>query len=160
MISSLTELFSHLTFDFYLIDSFRNDDDFLVAMLLMGALVFFILGVIGIILGLLLILIVIFLISAGIISASLLVGLHQKSLSKGFKTFFISVCILGSTIASVILFLFINTVKNWWQTDTAIIAGIVSGIASGWILGVIMFTASKKLVMFLKNKYADRIIRQ
>ena len=160
MISSLTELFSHLTLDFYLIDSFRNDDDFLVAMLLMGALVFFILGVIGIILGLLLILIVIFLISAGIISASLLVGLQQKSLSKGFKTFFISVSILGSTIASVILFLFINTVKNWWQTDTAIIAGIVSGIASGWILGVIMFTASKKLVMFLKNKYADRITRQ
>lgn len=160
MISSLTELFSHLTLDFYLIDSFRNDDDFLVAMLLMGALVFFILGVIGIILGLLLILIVIFLISAGIISASLLVGLHQKSLSKGFKTFFISVSILGSTIASVILFLFINTVKNWWQTDTAIIAGIVSGIASGWILGMIMFTASKKLVMFLKNKYADRITRQ
>ncbi|MDX8573615.1 hypothetical protein OZ666_18120 [Elizabethkingia sp. HX QKY] len=160
MISSLTELFSYLTLDFYLIDSFRNDDDFLVAMLLMGALVFFILGVIGIILGLLLILIVIFLISAGIISASLLVGLQQKSLSKGFKTFFISVSILGSTIASVILFLFINTVKNWWQTDTAIIAGIVSGIASGWILGVIMFTASKKLVMFLKNKYADRITRQ
>ncbi|OPC09732.1 hypothetical protein BAY01_12190 [Elizabethkingia miricola] len=126
----------------------------------MGALVFFILGVIGIILGLLLILIVIFLISAGIISTSLLVGLQQKSLSKGFKTFFISVSILGSTIASVILFLFINTVKNWWQTDTAIIAGIVSGIASGWILGVIMFTASKKLVMFLKNKYADRITRQ
>ncbi|KUY17298.1 hypothetical protein BAZ12_17870 [Elizabethkingia miricola] len=126
----------------------------------MGALVFFILGVIGIILGLLLILIVIFLISAGIISASLLVGLQQKSLSKGFKTFFISVSILGSTIASVILFLFINTVKNWWQADTAIIAGIVSGIASGWILGVIMFTASKKLVMFLKNKYADRITRQ
>ncbi|MCL1654412.1 Uncharacterised protein [Elizabethkingia miricola] len=160
MISSLTELFSYLTLDFYLIDSFRNDDDFLVAMLLMGALVFFILGVIGIILGLLLILIVIFLISAGIISASLLVGLQQKSLSKGFKTFFISVSILGSTIASVILFLFINTVKNWWQADTAIIAGIVSGIASGWILGVIMFTASKKLVMFLKNKYADRITRQ
>ncbi|MCL1657352.1 hypothetical protein BEI02_18465 [Elizabethkingia sp. HvH-WGS333] len=160
MINSLTELFSYLTLDFYLIDSFRNDDDFLVAMLLMGALVFFILGVIGIILGLLLILIVIFLISAGIISASLLVGLQQKSLSKGFKTFFISVSILGSTIASVILFLFINTVKNWWQTDTAIIAGIVSGIASGWILGVIMFTASKKLVMFLKNKYADRITRQ
>ncbi|MET7036380.1 hypothetical protein [Elizabethkingia miricola] len=160
MISSLTELFSYLTLDFYLIDSFRNDDDFLVAMLLMGALVFFILGVIGIILGLLLILIVIFLISAGIISTSLLVGLQQKSLSKGFKTFFISVSILGSTIASVILFLFINTVKNWWQTDTAIIAGIVSGIASGWILGVIMFTASKKLVMFLKNKYADRITRQ
>ncbi|MCP1252624.1 hypothetical protein NK212_12250 [Elizabethkingia sp. S0634] len=160
MISSLTELFSYLTLDFYLIDSFRNDDDFLVAMLLMGALVFFILGVIGIILGLLLILIVIFLISAGIISTSLLVGLQQKSLSKGFKTFFISVSILGSTIASVILFLFINTVKNWWQTDTAIIAGIVSGIASGWILGVIMFTASKKLVLFLKNKYADRITRQ
>jgi len=160
MISSLTELFSYLTLDFYLIDSFRNDDDFLVAMLLMGALVFFILGVIGIILGLLLILIVIFLISAGIISASLLVGLQQKSLSKGFKTFFISVSILGSTIASVILFLFINTVKNWWQADTAIIAGIVSGIASDWILGVIMFTASKKLVMFLKNKYADRITRQ
>ncbi|WP_288789181.1 hypothetical protein [uncultured Elizabethkingia sp.] len=160
MINSLTELFSYLTLDFYLIDSFRNDDDFLVAMLLIGALVFFILGVIGIILGLLLILIVIFLISAGIISASLLVGLQQKSLSKGFKTFFISVSILGSTIASVILFLFINTVKNWWQTDTAIIAGIVSGIASGWILGVIMFTASKKLVMFLKNKYADRITRQ
>ncbi|AQX83948.1 hypothetical protein AYC65_02450 [Elizabethkingia bruuniana] len=126
----------------------------------MGALVFFILGVIGIVLGLLFILIVIFLISAGIISTSVLVGLQQKSLSKGFKTFFISVSILGSTIASVILFLFINTIKNWWQTDTTIIAGLISGIASGWILGLIMFITCKKLVLFLKNKYANRIVRQ
>ncbi|CAM3888330.1 hypothetical protein I6H88_13350 [Elizabethkingia bruuniana] len=160
MINLLTVLIHYLTTDFYLIDSFRNDDDFLAVMLVMGALVFFILGVIGIVLGLLFILIVIFLISAGIISTSVLVGLQQKSLSKGFKTFFISVSILGSTIASVILFLFINTIKNWWQTDTTIIAGLISGIASGWILGLIMFITCKKLVLFLKNKYANRIVRQ
>lgn len=160
MINLLTVLIHYLTTDFYLIDSFRNDDDFLAVMLVMGALVFFILGVIGIVLGLLFILIVIFLISAGIISTSVLVGLQQKSLSKGFKTFFISVSILGSTIASVILFLFINTIKNWWQTDTAIIAGLISGIASGWILGLIMFITCKKLILFLKNKYANRIARQ
>ncbi|MDR2230083.1 MAG: hypothetical protein LBE39_11510 [Flavobacteriaceae bacterium] len=159
MINLLTLLIHYLAPDFYLIDSFRNDDDFLVVMLLMGALVFLILGVIGIVLGLLLIFIIILLISGGIISASVLVGLQQKSLSKGFKTFFLSISVLGSTIASVILFLFINAVKKWWQTDTAIIAGIISGIISGWILGLVMFVTAKKLVLFLKNKYTDRISR-
>ncbi|WP_407481964.1 hypothetical protein [Elizabethkingia meningoseptica] len=150
-------IFQQLYNGLYLIDSFRNDDNFLAVLILMGALVFLVLAVIGIVLGLLFIFMIILLISAGIISASVLVGLQQKSLSKGFKTFFLSVSVVGSTIVSVIFFLFINTVKNWWQTNIAIIAGTVFGIVSGWLLGLLMFTVAKKLVLFLKNKYSDNI---
>lgn len=73
----------------YIIDSFKNDDDFLVVLLIMGAIFFAIVVIIGVVLCLLFILLLIVLITAGVLSTSVLVGIQQKSVSKGFKTFFL-----------------------------------------------------------------------
>ncbi|MBC9929977.1 hypothetical protein [Chitinophaga qingshengii] len=127
-------------------------------MLLIGALVFVIVAVIGIVLALLFVSMVILLISGGIISASVLVGLQQKSVSKGFKAFLLSVSIVGSTIVSVVFFLFINTVAEWKQLNGSILGGVAFGIGSGWVLGLVMFAAAKKLVLFLKSKYNHKMI--
>lgn len=143
--------------NFYLIDSFRNDDDFLAGLLVMGAIFFFLALVIGTIVVLILFAILFFLISGGIISASVLVGLQQRSLSQGFKTLFISVCVLGTTITSVIFFWIINTMKDWWSNEISVAIGIIFGLISGWLLGLMIFTATKKLVVFLKAKFSDRI---
>lgn len=137
----------------YLIDSFNNDDDFLVVLLLMGALFFIVATIIGVILGLFLIAILVTLLTVGIVSTSVLVGLHQKSLSKGFKTFFITASIVGCTIISVLFFWFINNVKDLCETKTAIIAGIICGIASGWLVGLLLFIASKRGIEFITNKF-------
>ncbi|UIR57002.1 hypothetical protein LZQ00_04100 [Sphingobacterium sp. SRCM116780] len=143
--------------NFYLIDSFKNEDDFLVVMLLMGALFFLLALIIGTVLILTLMLILFFLISGGVISTSVLVGIHQRSVSKGFKTLFLLISILGSTFVSVIFFWFINSVKGWWETDISIIAGIICGAFSGWVLGLLIFQGTKKLIIFLRNKYSNRL---
>lgn len=139
-----------------IIDSFQNDDNFLVVLLLMGALFFLIALIVGVVICLLLILILIGLISAGITSASILVGIQQKSISKGFKTFFISVSMLGSVIVSIIFFWVVNAIKDWWSNDISTIAGIICGLISGYFLGILLFTATKKAAQFLSNKYQSK----
>lgn len=145
--------------NFYLIDSFRNDDDFLAVLLIMGAFFCLFAVIIGVALVLIFFAILLVLISGGLISASVLVGLQQKSVSKGFKTLFLSSSILGTTIISVIFFWFLNKIEHWWSNDISIFAGIVFGLISGWILGIIVFTAAKKMVLFLKIKYDKRFNR-
>lgn len=143
--------------NFYLIDSFRNDDDFLAGLLVMGALFFLLALAIGIIIVIVFFAILFFLISGGIISASVLVGLQQRSLSQGFKTLFVSVCIIGTTITSVIFFWIVNVMKNWWSNEISVAIGIIFGLISGWLLGSLMFKATKKLALFLKDKVDNRI---
>ena len=154
----LSLIISNFTrFSFYLIDSFRNDDDFLVVMLLMGALVFLLAVIFGVVLILIILFVVASFIGGGIISASVLVGLQQKSMSKGFKTFVLSVSILASTILSVLSFCLINSVKHWWNLEITIVAGIICGVLAGWLLGLFFFKAASKMAEFLKKKYNERI---
>ncbi len=133
-----------------------SDDDFLVILLLMGALFFLIALIIGVVICLIVIAILIGLIGVGIISTSVLTGLYQRSIGKGFKTFFVLSSILGSTIVSVVFFWFINTIKNWWSTDLVIVAGIGSGIISGWLLGLLLFVTLRKMMEFIKTKYESK----
>ena len=149
-------LSSYLFSGFYIIDSFQNDDDFLVGLLLMGALFFLLALIIGTALVIIFFLILFFLVSGGILSASVLVGLQQRSVSKGFKTLFLSISILGSTIISVIFFLIVNSINDWWENEVAVFAGIVCGAFSGWLLGILIFKATKKLAIFIKDKYTER----
>ena len=139
--------------DFFIIDSFNNDEDFLIVLLLMGAIFFGIAVIVGVVICILFTLLIIALISAGLISASVLVGYQKKSVSKGFKTFFLSASILGATIVSVIFFRLINSIYAWTTPDISIIAGIIWGLISGWLLGLLIFTALKKIVLLLNNKY-------
>ncbi|WP_370900682.1 hypothetical protein [Chryseobacterium gossypii] len=138
---------------YFIIDSFNNDDNFLIVLLLMGALFFGLAVIIGAVICILCLLLLIALISAGLISASVLVGYQQKSVNKGFKTFFISASTLGTTIISVIFFRVLNSIYDWWATDTSVIAGIAFGLLSGLLLGWLIFTAFKKILDFLITKY-------
>lgn len=146
-------LFRQLSDHFYLIDSFQNDDNFIVTLLLMGSLVFLALAVISILLGLLFIVTIILLISAGIISTSVIVGLQQRSITKGFKTLFLSSAILGSSIVSVIFCIFLNAVYDWSSNNMAILIGLVLGIILGTGLGLLAFKAMAGLIRFLMSKY-------
>ena len=148
-----TLLFQQLTDHFYLIDSFRNEDDFIATLLLMGSLVFLALAVISILLGLLFIITIILLISAGIISTSVIVGLQQRSITKGFKTLFLSSAIVGSSIVSVIFCIFLNAVYDWSSNNMAMLIGLVLGIILGTGLGLLAFKAMAGLIRFLMSKY-------
>jgi len=119
----------------------------------MGSLVFLALAVISILLGLLFIVTIILLISAGIISTSVIVGLQQRSITKGFKTLFLSSAILGSSIVSVIFCIFLNAVYDWSSNNMAILIGLVLGIILGTGLGLLAFKAMAGLIRFLMSKY-------
>lgn len=133
-----------------------SDDDFLVMLLLVGALFFLIALIIGVVISLIVMAILIGLIGVGIISTSVLTGLYQRSIGKGFKTFFVLSSILGSTIVSVVFFWIVNTIKNWWSTNLAIVAGIGCGIISGWLLGILLFVTLRKTMEFIKTKYESK----
>lgn len=137
----------------YIIDSFKNDDDFLVVLIIMGAIFFTVVVIIGVVLCLLFTFLLIGLITAGVLSTSVLVGIQQKSVSKGFKTFFLGVAMVGCTIVSVIFFWFVNSVKEWWDTNISIVVGVFCGVLVGYILGLLMFIALKKIISLLQKKY-------
>lgn len=156
----LSTIFQKSFLPLLMIDSFRNDENFIVTLLLMGAIFAFFAIIIGIAIVIIISAIVFFLISAGLISASVLVGFQNKSASSGFKTFFILVSILGSSIVSVVFFLFMNSVKDWWPTETTIFAGIIFGGVVGWLLGLLMFLAFKNIAVFLKTKVEKRFLEK
>ena len=151
------EIFS---FVFKLNDSFRNDDDFLVNLLLMGA-AFALFAIIAAVFVIVIVSVILFLlISAGIISTSLLVGFQQKSISKGFKAFFITSCAVGTSLISVLFFWFLNLIYDCWIPEVAILSGLLTGIFTGWILGLLLFTASKKIVIFIKVQIDSKVLRE
>ena len=145
---------------FYIIDYSNDEDELMTTVLLMGAVFAFFAIIIGIALLLIVAAILFFLISGGLISASVLVGFQQKSASKGFKTFFILLCSLGTSVISVIFFWVLNSVYDWWTTEIAAFAGLVVGVFTGWLLGLLIFYAFRKIVLFLKEKFENRLIRE
>ncbi|WP_300673347.1 hypothetical protein [Soonwooa sp.] len=148
---NFTELF--LGLKPLVINSYQNDDEFEVTLLIVGAFVFLLLLILCVVIGLLFIAIVIGLVSAGIISTSVLVGFQQRSASKGFKTFFTISSILGCSIVSIIIFVFLNSLFNWGNQQASIFAGSLCGIAFGWFIGFLMYKASLKIILFLQRKY-------
>ena len=68
------------SFNFYMIDSFHNDDNSLAIMLVIGALFFAVAVIVGIVICLIFTKFIISLFAAGILSTSVLLGFQQKSI--------------------------------------------------------------------------------
>lgn len=155
---NLNSIIKHLSIiQFYMIDSFKNDDDFLVVLIIMGAIFAFFAVIIALFLLVVFAALLFFLISGSVISASVLVGFQQKSTSKGFKTFFLIINVFSSIIASVLFFWIINAAKIGWPTEVSIFVGAIVGAIIGWVLGLLMFSAFRKITLFLKNKFQNRL---
>jgi len=107
-------------FDFLMIDSFRNDDDYLAILILMGMLFLVFAVILTTVLIIIFVGILLALVGAGIISASVLVGLQQRSLNRGLKTLFLMASMLGFSIISVIFFWFANQVRDWFAGNFAV----------------------------------------
>lgn len=129
-------------------DFYEDDSPMLVFLLLFALLC---IGV-GIVLTILALLIIFGLIGAGILSASILVGLHKKSFSKAFKTFLLSSTTIGGLIIGLVSFWAIHAFLKWWALPTALISGGITGIISGLLLGYFAFYVIQKLTAFLYTK--------
>ena len=106
--------------------------------------------------GIVVIILVLFLLfmfaSVGVLSTSIIVGLHKKSFEKGFKVFIISSSTLAGTLLFTVVFWAINHLMHWFKTKTALFMGAGFGLVSGFILGVLVFYVLKKLSNYLKGK--------
>ena len=141
---------------FCAIDFNHDEDELMTTVLLMGAAFAFFALIIGVAVVIIVSAILFLLISGGLISASVLVGFQQRSASKGFKTFFILLCSLGTSVISVVFFWVLNSANDWWTVEVALFAGLLVGIFCGWLLGLLIFHAFRKVVLFLKKKFENR----
>lgn len=93
------------------------------------------------------------LISAGIISASFLVGFYKRSVTAGFRTFIV--------ILSVITGIFLGAGGLWFCTkffdlnlsaSNALWIGAAGGCIGGILMGLIIFKALQLILTYFKNK--------
>ena len=92
------------------------------------------------------------LIGAGILSASILVGLNKKSFTKGFKTFLISAATVGGLLVGMIGFGVLNLITHWWTLQAALLSGSLIGIVAGFAFGLFAFYVIQRLTTFLRAK--------
>jgi hypothetical protein len=90
---------------------------------------------------------------AGIVSASLLIGLYKRSLQAGFKAFlFISGSVLGIAFGLFVLWL-INQFFHLNLTGYQMLfCGAGGGLAGGFLLGFIIYKMSKSILRIAYNK--------
>lgn len=107
---------------------------------------------IGIVLAILILLIIFGLIFSGILSASIMVGLNNKSFTKGFKTFVISSTTFGGLILGIFGFWIINKITHWWSLSISLTIGSFCGLISGILFGYFLFYIIQNLTTFLNTK--------
>ena len=92
------------------------------------------------------------LISFGILSASVLVGLNKKSFALGFKTFLVSSSTIGGFILFALAFWVLNEVMHWWSAQDALTIGAALGFVAGLSFGFIAFYILRQLTTFLSRR--------
>ena len=92
-------------------------------------------------------------ITVGIVSASIIVTLHQKSIEKGFKAFLILGSLFTGLFTTAALFTIVNYVTHWFTLLQALIAGGVTGLIAGFIMGQVLFVIASRLILYLKRQF-------
>ena len=132
-----------------------QEEDFTPGLFLFGllAIVFMFICVgVGIVLAVIGLLILFGFVMLGILSTSIFVGLYNKSLAQGFKTFLVSVTAVGGLLVGAIGFGLFNKIVHWFTTPTSICIGSFAGLLTGFLLGLVLFYVLQKLIAFLKDK--------
>jgi hypothetical protein len=97
-------------------------------------------------------------VSFGIVSASIVAGLYTRSVTKGFKTFFIlSSIIAGGLFGCTAMYIW-AFFAHWTNVDEAILLGCAFGLVAGLTGGMITFYFLQRLVARLKTKITIQTI--
>lgn len=134
----------------------KPDDDFDLFLLVFG--ITFVCVMIGAVLagsiavmGFLLVLFA--LVSAGVASAGILVGLYKRSLSAGFRTILYIGCSGVGMLAGAPVFWLINRLFQMHLTPgTAALTGACSGLLGGLLLGVVLFSLIRLFLDYCRQK--------
>lgn len=130
------------------------DDEFnlfLFSILVVGIIVMLVFVAVGIILTILALVAIFGLISMGALSASLIVGIHQKSVTKGFKAFAIVFTTAASGFLGAVLFWLLNSILKWSTDLVAVGTGFSIGLISGFLTGIAIAYAIQKIAPILRS---------
>ena len=113
---------------------------------------------IGVVLTVLVVVFVVGLLSFGLVSSSVVVGMYQKSFLKGVKAFIrLSVMTGGMLIGSAGLWM-LNKFMHWWTPKSALVSGAGIGLLSGYLLSILIFFFLRKLAIYIKQLRIDKSI--
>jgi hypothetical protein len=102
---------------------------------------------IGVALTVLALLILFALISFGVVSVSIMIGLAKKSVQKGFE----SMVLFGLGLG-MITFTLANKLLHWVEFYMAIGVGALIGLIGGFLLGIVSISIIQRLAGLLKQK--------
>ncbi len=132
------------------------DNDFAPGLLIgtvvmaIGALL--LIGV-GIVLSLMVFAFVAVLVSAGVLSTSVIVGLNKRSFTKGFKTFiYLFPSSFGLLIGALGLAL-LNMVMHWFSPGAATLIGATAGLTAGLFIGFLLLFAIQRITTHYKRRF-------
>ncbi|MDJ1502561.1 hypothetical protein [Xanthocytophaga agilis] len=92
------------------------------------------------------------LVSFGILSTSILVGLYQKSFAKGFKTLLVSTSTLVGLVCGGVGLGILNALLHWWEIGASVFIGSVCGTLAGFAFGILAYYIIQRFVAFFKQK--------
>jgi hypothetical protein len=133
----------------------RTEDDFspgLVFFTLIGFGIAIAIAGVGIALTIVGLFIIFGLISFGVLSASVLVGLNKKSFTKGFKTFLVSYSSVCALLICSSGFWLLNKIYHWWTTVHAVSLGAFVGVLTGFTFGFLVFYTLRRVTTFLRKQ--------
>lgn len=90
--------------------------------------------------------------SLGLVSTSVIVGLNSRSFRKGFKTLVVGALSIAGLPMGVILFWSVHTAYNWLTLKTTLIFGALAGIATGFLLGILVYHTIVRLTTYFRKK--------
>jgi hypothetical protein len=137
--------------------STNSGDDFSPGLLFFGlvgiGLTFICIGI-GAALAVAALLLVFGLVSAGILSVSVLVGLRKRSFEKGFRIF----VLFSSTTVAVCIgnggsYLMNRIFHLQFSGKTVLAIGTMSGLVGGVTLGLVLYAILKRLTTYFKTKF-------
>lgn len=95
------------------------------------------------------------LVSAGLFSTALLVGLHRRSVAAGFRTLVLLTCELaGLFTGGVALWLVNNMFDLKWNNGTTLLAGAFGGAIGGLGLALIIFALLRVFFRYCRQRIA------
>jgi hypothetical protein len=121
----------------------QQDDDFAPFLLVFGVVIIA-MSFAAILLGtavLILFLVGLFaMVSAGVLSTGILVGMQRRSVAAGFKTILVIVsCFGGIFVGATGVWLIVKGFHLHWRGRTALLAGGAGGAIGGLLLGLVVF---------------------
>lgn len=140
-------------------DFYQEDEVGSIFMLFIACMVLLFCFGMGLIVAILIILAILILLGIGLFTTSFLVGIYNKSLASGFKTFILTASTLGGTILGGVGIFLLFKIAHWAGVYTGVLVGALSGALAGLSFGFLVVYLFKLLGKAISRKTKKHTIQ-